>query len=338
MSSLYIVGCGNENMHTFIALLQSEIKAFIKQNNASFYNLKTLWKAETSTELLKRNAHVVLPFDDANREYWGFFNVEDYDTLYSVLFSSVQIAKSNYFNQEYYTLSHLKSLLKQTVTPSMSNGSLPPYDFRIVYHSESINDSERMCTLKIDINATCLDAFDFYQHIVYKLDSFSPNAFLSACIDDSSIHDFDFKFDSEMLTKRIINTGKAFYVSNDLGMVNIFTNETILQQYVLSQMSNGTWFIQSDVRMETNYDRIKLNDLLIPQYMVVNWSDLSNQMYLRVTDFDTISVYYDKYSPMDPTLIFSRGYSSIQLDCLSKELGDLILQEQYPANVLLANL
>lgn len=140
-----------------------------------------------------------------------------------------------------------------------------------------------------------------------------------------------------MLTKRIINTGKAFYISNDFAMANILTNEVILQQYVLSPMSNGTWFRQNNSQTGTNYDRSRLNDLLIPQYMVIYWSALSNQN-LRITDFDTISVYYDKYSPTDPTLIFSRGYSSIQLDSLSKELGDLVLQKQYPANILLANL
>ena len=339
MSSLYIIGCGKGNMHTFISLIQDELKAFIKQNNASCYNLKTLWKAETSAELLKKNSHIILPFDDATREYLGFFNVKDWDALYTVLFSST-IDESNYNRKhEYYSASRLKSLLKQIVHPFMSGVSFPhPYDFSIVYHNELINDSEIMCTTKIDIDSECLDDFAFFEHFVYKLDTFSPDVFLSAYIDDSYIINFDFKFHSEMLTKRIINTGKAFYVSNNLKMMNTITNETILQQYVLSHMSNGTWFVQDDRCMQTNYDPIKLNDLLIPQYMCVNWTNLSNQTYLHETDFDTISVYYDKYSPTDPTLIFSRGYSSIQLDCLSKELGDLVLQEQYAANILLADL
>lgn len=335
MSSLYIVGCGKENMQTFIALLQNEIKAFIKQNNASFYNLKTLWKAEASTELLKKNTRIVLPFDDADQEYWGFFHVDDYDALYSVLFSSPQNTSSDYSKQERYTTSHLKSLLKQIVTPFASRSSLPPYDFRILYHSELINGFERMCTLKVDIDDTCLNTFDFFQHVVYELDTFSPDVFLSAYIDNSYTCNFDFKFDNEMLTKRIVNTGKAFYVSKDLDVMNSSTNETILYGYVSSPMSNGVWFTQRDISMNPNYNTIKLNNLLIPQYMVVNWSNLSNQICLRVTDFDTISVYYDKYSPADPTLILSRGYSSIQLDYLSKELGDLVLKEQYPADILL---
>ena len=338
MSSLYIVGCGKEKMHSFINLLQNEIKKFIKQNNASFFNLKTLWKAEVSYELLKKNTRVVLPFADSDQEYWGFFHINDYDSLYSLLFSSPQNVSSDYSKQERYTTSNLKSLLKQIVTPFASRSSPPPYDFRILYHSELINGFERVCTLKVDINDTYLNAFDFFQHIVYELDSFSPGVFLSAYIDNSYTCNFDFKFDNEMLTKRIVNTGKAFYVSNNLEMMNSSTDETILQGYVSSPMSNGMWFTKRDISMDPNYHTIKLNNLLIPQYMVVNWSNLSNQMYLRVTDFDTISVYYDKYSPMDPTLIFSRGYSSIQLDCLSKELGDLILQEQYPENVLLSNL
>ena len=135
-----------------------------------------------------------------------------------------------------------------------------------------------------------------------------------------------------MLTKRIINTGKAFYVSNNLQTLTFSANETIFQQYKFSRMNNGTWFTQTDLCMQTNYDSAQLYDLLIPQYMVANWSNLLSIKELHFIDFDTISVYYDRYSPADPALIFSRGYSPIQLDCLSKECGDLVLQEQYTAN------
>lgn len=337
MLSLYIVGCGKENMHTFIAFIQDALKAFIKQNNASFYNLKTLWKAETSAELLKKNARLALPLGDATCEYWGFFNVNDWEALYSNLFSTTEIGESSYYKQ-YYTASRLKSLLKQIAHPFMSGGSKNlPYDFRIVYNSQFINDSEIMCTTEIDIDSACFDAFDFFYHFVYKLDTFFPDVFLSSFIDDSFIRNFDFKFDREMLAKGIINTGKAFYVSNNLKMVNVTTNNTILQQYSFSFMSNGVWFTRNNRYMQTNYAQTHLNDLLIPQYMVVNWTDLSSQTSLSATDFDIISVYYDKYSSTDPTIIFSRGYSPIQLDCLSKELGDLVLKEQYTASFLFAD-
>jgi len=40
MSSLYIVGYGKEQMHSFIAYLKNELKDFITHKSASFYNLK----------------------------------------------------------------------------------------------------------------------------------------------------------------------------------------------------------------------------------------------------------------------------------------------------------
>lgn len=54
MSSLYIVGCGKENFQSFISFLQIELRAFMVKHNATFYNTKTLWKAESIPQLLKK--------------------------------------------------------------------------------------------------------------------------------------------------------------------------------------------------------------------------------------------------------------------------------------------
>ena len=54
MSSLYIVGCGKENFQSFISFLQIELRAFMVKHNATFYNLKTLWKAEAIPHMLKK--------------------------------------------------------------------------------------------------------------------------------------------------------------------------------------------------------------------------------------------------------------------------------------------
>ena len=333
MLSLYIVGSGKENMHSFIACLRNELKDFIKQNSASCYNLKSLWKAEANTELLKKNSRIVFPLADTTCEYWGFFNVQNWGTLYSTLFSPIETNESIYYEHKYYTAAHLKSILRQIVHPFISiDHQKTPYDFRIIYRSNLINDSKRVCIIRIDIDSADLEVFEFFRHFIYKLDAFFPDVFLSAYIDDSYNSSFDLKFDSEMLTKRIINTGKAFYVSNNLQTLTFSANETIFQQYKFSRMNNGTWFTQTDLCMQTNYDSAQLYDLLIPQYMVANWTNLLSIKELHIIDFDTISVYYDRYSPADPALIFSRGYSPIQLDCLSKEYGDLVLQEQYTAN------
>ena len=339
MSSLYIVGYGKENLQNFTAFLQTELKTFIKQNKANLYNLKKLWKAEVSVDLLKKNARFILPFNkDTTCEYWGFFNVNDWDALYSNLFSHTKINELSYCQKEYYTFSRLKLLLQRFAeSPLESNSNEVPYDFRIVYHSEMIYDSKRICVIEIDINSVCLDAYDFFYRMVCDLDSFFPNMFLSAYIDDSYTPNFDFKFDIEMLTKNIVNTGKAFYISNNLSAIDSIIDATILQQYSILHMKNGAWLMLNDTYKRANCDKTRINDLLIPQYTVVNWSNLSMQKHLRFDGFDTISVYYDMYSPTDPTLIISRGYTPIQLNCLAKEYGDLVLQEQHTKNYLLAD-
>lgn len=342
MLSLCIVVYGKENLSCFIAFLQNELKDFIKHHSASFYNLNSLWKAEANPELLKKNSRIVFPLTDTTCEFWGFFHVQNWNTLYSTLFSPIETNESIYYEHKYehkyYTTAHLKSILRQIVHPFINiDHEKNPYDFSITYSSDSINDSKRVCIIGIDINSTDLKAFEFFRHFVCKLDTFFPDVFLSAYIDDSYHLNFDFKFDSEMLTRRIINTGKAFYVSDNLQMPIFSANETMFQQYMSSRMKNGTWFTQNDLCMQTNYDSTQLYDLLLPQYMVVDWTNLLCMKELRIIDFDTISVYYDRYSP-DPILILSRGYSPIQLDYLSKERGDLVLQEQYPANFLLNDL
>lgn len=339
MSSLYIVGCGKENMTRFIACLQNELKDFIKQHSASCYNLKSLWKAEANPELLKKNSRIAFPLTDTTCEFWGFFNVQNWNTLYSTLFSPVEMNESIYYEHKYYTAAHLKSILRQIVHSSIDiDHEKTPYDFRIIYRSDLIDDSKRVCIIRIDIDSTDLNVFELFRHFVCKLDTFSPDVFLSAYIGDSYHSNFDFKFDSEMLTRRIINTGKAFYVSDNLQMPTFSANGTMFPQYKSSRMKNGTWFTQNDLCMQTHYDPTQLYDLLLPQYMVVHWTNLLCMKELHIIDFDTISVYYDRYYPTDPILILSRGYSPIQLDSLSKERGDLVLQGQYTANFLLNNL
>ena len=339
MSSLYIVGHGKEQMRSFIAYLQNELKDYINHNSASCYNLNSLWKAETNIELLKKNSRIIFPLTDTTCEYWGFFNVQNWDTLYSTLFSPTEADTPIYYEHKHYTEACLKSKLSQIVCPFISIGHrTAPYDFRIIYRSNLNDDSARVCIIGIDIDLPMSKVFEFFRHIVCKLDTLFPDVFTSAYIDNSCNSDFDFKFDSTMLTKRIINTGKAFYVSNHLQTLICSADETMFQQYKSSPMNNGTWFARNDLHMQTHYNSTQLYDLLIPQYMVVNWTDFFNMKKLNIMDFDTISVYYDKYSPTDPTLIFSRGYSPTQLDFLSQEYGDLLLQDQYPAVFLLDNL
>lgn len=336
MTSLSIVGCGKENIQNFMDFLQAELKAFMQQNHAHLYNLKTLWKAESSPELLKKSNRLILPANkDTSNEYWGFFNVDDWDALYSKLFSSAETVEFNHPQNEYYSFSRLKSLLRQfAISSAESTPDNAPYDFKIEYDCEMLHNSDRICIIKIEIGTAYAEAENFFYHMVSTLDNLFPDMFLSAYVDNSYSQVFGIKFDIEMLTKYIVNTGYAFYISEKLSPIGK-ADAGILPQYNASCMKNGTWWKLQNPRKRAN---IPASNWLIPQYTVVNWSDLIRQKHLRIDDFDTVSVYYDKYSPADPHLIFSRGYTPAQIDSLAKEHGDVTLQVQCALNYLLADL
>ena len=338
MSSLYVVGCGKENFQTFISFLQMELRSFMLKNNASLYNLKTLWKAESIPQLLKKNSRFILPSNkDATCDYLGFFNVNDWDALYSKLFSPKETNELSVFQRKYYTLSNLKSLLKEFEVTSLQNDSKYfSYDFQITYQSETICDSNKLCIIEIEINSVSLDAIDFFHYIVSKLDDLFPDVFLSACIDDPDLN-FSLKFDREMLTKRILNIGKACYISNALTLAENIDDASIIQQYKVTQMKNGAWLTARDDCRGMKCDKTPLNHLLLPLYCVTDWSNLSIQKHFPINCFDMISIYFDKFSIFVPTLIFSRGYTPEQIYIKSKELGDLIYEGHCALNDLLAS-
>ena len=339
MSSLYIVGHGKEDFQNFISFLQMELRSFMVKNNASLYNLKTLWKAEAIPHMLKKNARFILPSNkDTTCEYWGFLNVNDYDALYSKLFSPRETNESSCWRHKTYTLSNLKLLLKEFKVPLLKSDSKDfLYDFRIKYNTEIIRNSDRLCIVQIDLDFESVEATDFCGHIVSDLDTIFPDVFLSACIDDSYDLNFSLQFDIEMLTKRILNIGKACYISNALTLDENIDDASIIQRYKVTQMKNGTWYTVRDDRRQTDCEKTQLNNLLLPHYFVTDWSNLSIQKHFPIDFFDMISIYYDKYSPLDPTIIFSRGYTQKQIYILSKELGEIIYECHCDLSDLLAN-
>ena len=165
---------------------------------------------------------------------------------------------------------------------------------------------------------------ELFRYIVSKLDDLYPDVFLSACIDDSYNLNFSLQFDREMLTKRILNIGKACYISNILTFSEDINDIPIIQQYNVTNMKSGTWVTVRDDNRKAIRDKTPLNRLLLPQYCVIDWFNLSIQNHFPIHCFDTISVCYDQYFPFSPTLIFSRGYTSRQIYILSKRYGDLI--------------
>ena len=343
MPSLFIVGYGEKNIQNFVEFLQTELKTFIKQNNVCIYNSDTLWKAEAIPDRLKRNARVTLPWNkEATCSYLGFFNVNDWDALYSTLFSSAKTDYSDYRGTEYYSLSRLKTLINYFADNSSHNGLKKRsekhfYDFGISYCNEIIDRADRACIIEIEIDSSFSGYLDFFHHILYELDSRFPDVFLSAYIGDSDYLSIQFIYDKRMLTKRIIGTDEAFYMSNNLLIANNVTDVTMFRQYNASRMKNGTWFVLQNTCEESNASAIEASDLLIPQYTLTNWSDLLAQKHLRIGDIDTISVYDNGYLPTNPILMLSRGYTSKQLYDIAQEHGNIKFLARIPINSLLSN-
>ena len=337
MSSLYIVGCGKENFQNFISFLQIELREFMIKHNASFYNTKTLWKAESIPQLLKKNSRFILPSNkDATCEYWGFFSVDDWDALYSKLFFPKETNESSGFQRKYYTLSNLKSLLKE-FEAATNDSKVFSYDIKITYNSEITSDSNRICIIEIEIDSVELDVMEFFHYVVSKLDDLFPDVFLSAYIDDSYDLNFSLQFDREMLTKRILNIGKSCYISNALTLAENIDDTSIIQQYKVTRMKNGAWLTARDDCRGVKCDKTPLNHLLLPLYYVTDWSNLSIQKHFPIDCFDMISIYFNKFSIFVPTLIFSRGYTPEQIYIKSKEHGHIIYDGHCALSDLLAN-
>ncbi len=327
-------GYGQENAQKWIAFLQNEVKALVNSNHATIYNAKNLWKAEACAERLRRSSSVTLPANrDADAEYWGFWHVEDWNTLYARLFASAPLEAPEDGQTGYYRFSRLKALFRRFVTDPVEDPRISHvFDFRVDYHSEAIGGSERLYVFTMDIDEEAPDIHLFYR-IVSDLDRLFPEVFLSAWTDRLSAYHFDPIFDIGLLTEYLEKTGVAFYLSQKSPMTDRIFGE-VLAQYDAAPMQNGTWFRLKDAPSREPRKGSPANGLLIPQYLTIHWSSLILQKNFPVDGFDTVSRYYDRYSPTDPYLIFFRGLTPAQIDVLSKERGEFELQEQYPIDYL----
>lgn len=329
MLSLSIIGYG-ENIQTFVAFLQAELRAFIKQNSAYIYNLKTLWKAESSVELLKKSSRLILRSDkDADCEYWGILSVDDWNALHSKFFSSIALDEECCNRQINYTSSHLKSILQRYAMKSSEDIIEDlPYDFRVTYRYEKNIDLSELCILKITTKLSVIDALEPFRKMISKLDALFPNIFLSAYIDDAKDESHKLHFENEMLKYKIIDTGKAFYICNNIKEVNKITSADESGLNLKHHLSNGTFYVLPDDYNKDSCNISLIDKILLPHYIVLNWSDFASNTELQLPFFDTLSIYFDRYSPSDPTMVFSCGYVPKQLDALPM-IYDLICQKRY---------
>lgn len=335
MLSLFLVCCGKENFYNFLDFFKEKTNALVQQYHARFYNIDKLdYRAEAHPELLRRNSRFALPTDRATYNfYFGYLNFDnDWDALYAKLFACSPIGSETYPGPPcYYSALRLNSLLRQFAKTPYEKTDTTFYDFAIEYQFETpLDDPEKLCIIRIDMNSVVVDAFEFLQHIVSVLDHTFPDVFTSAYIDDYEYSDE--RFDKERLKEKILRAGKAFYVSERLAPRSNLDKESVRQKYQISPMENGTFLTLSAPGKPEDDEIAPINDLLIPRYLVTDWRSLCDEHSFPLTRFDTLSVYYNKYFPTNPELLFSGRYTTPEIEDIAKERALTELQARYKFN------
>ena len=341
MLTLCIVGCGKD-IQDFASALRDELRVFVKQHNGHVYNLNTLWKAEVCPELLTRNARLTFSKKAFDSEYVGAINIKDYDELHSRWFSSLTNSEAVFAKPTYYTKSRLIAWIKNLYKlPKMKNHR-NPFDFEISYHYEKISESDELCIVEWRLNDVLedLNPFDIFLEFISKLDLNFPNIFASAYIKDSISDELpSVQFDRELLGLRVLDGGYAYYICDQIKAFHGISSADNSNVYIENALSGGTLYVFNGNPDEFNYNfhlcnLSVLEKTLIPHYVVLNWSNLSEEKLSSLPFFDTISVYYDKYFPTDPTIVFSFQYTYSQLDDLPSLVG-LVCQERYNKDFLI---
>lgn len=337
MLKLGIIGCGNNRIRQFASILQDELRDFVKQHNGHIYDLKTLYRAEVFPELLKKNARLTFSTNkDVNREYWGIINTVDYVSLHSRWFSS-RIQDENILNKPmYYSKSYLLTWIKSVYgLPEMSDQS-SLYDFKIAYHYEKLDEMDELCIIELYMNDNLryINPFEIFKRLVTKLDTTFPDDFVSAYMKKTNSESPCVRFDSNLLNWKVRDGGYAFYICSRIKAFNGISPTDDSITYVENKLCNGSLYQFNGELDDFNYrsnissSLSLLEKTLVPNYIVFNWTDLSEHKISSLPIYDTVSVYYDRYSPKDPTIVFSFNYTYQQLDNLPI-LYDLICQERY---------
>lgn len=341
MINLLLVGYGNKTkIKEMINTTQNLINLFCSENNANIYDLDSLWKFENNLEQFKKQKK--LRFSSKNtvfKEYWGILNCKNYESLHSRLFSSCK--EDNIFldKEIYYSNSNFAILIDKLFSKTFTQDNYYIYDFSIKQRFDTLTNNNAFCIIEWCVNIPKEDFviphfLEWFQKIINLLDCDFDDVFSSAYISNynmcSTLHlDLYNNFDFDMLSTHILGVEYSFYVRNTI----YSNNKNILNSidYTSIKLKNGYQYI-SNVCLNEFDSKVRkkseplLYNLLIPAYSVHNWSNLCNLKRCYAEKPEIISIYYDKFSPTDPTVIFSFGLKNYEIASLPMLTGNNLLK------------
>lgn len=324
MLSLHIAAYGDEKIRLFVAQIQEFLRSWVKkQKTQVVHNSKNIERAEAQPKLLTIYSSVTLPTNkySVSAKFSGILKVNDFDALYSELFSS--IPHTPYPKTVSFEFSGLASKVQQ-IQKSHKKAVSSPYDFEISYRYERANATDELCIVDWSVFKS-LDSMSVYKDftdLIAALDVSFPDILMSAYINDicgdivMNVH-----YGDEWKGTKILNIGKAFYVGDKIRAANGIADCDDTELFSKEIMTNGVFYALNDIKNDLDYTLAYsvpfIEKLLTPQYAVCNWSTLSTKEYFSPFPFDTASVYVDdSISDRDPTIIISYGYSYDQINRL----------------------
>lgn len=340
MLKFVLVGCGNKGrLEKYVCMLQKELRYFIKQHGLRVYNMKKIQRAETNVKLLNKSSNFYFPTNKATTiEYWGVVENVSMDELYSCWFSDVSDSNVTLNRNMPYDRTRMELLIKDSYSSAENLEKSAMFDFKILYRYENLEDKD-LCIIELVLSSRMqLQEFvSYFEDIIVGLDRSFTDVFLSAYTTDESA-DFTeaqfqyYHYNYDLLEFKIVDIGHMFYVCNRIEMLNDLCITEVMQQYTVKELLNGKLYEHRSYDVcncalkkssISVFDKIRM-----PKYRVFNWSDLCKCERLYVSVDELISIYYDFYSPNDPTVVFSFGYTYEQIDSLPMLVG-LVCQERY---------
>lgn len=344
MLKLTVVSCGNRQRVTeYVRALKNDLYCFSKQYDFRVYSTNKIYSSETDVDVLKKRSRFSFPtHKDVTAEYWGIIGDANLSMYYARWFSKENVPfipnKRIAYNKD-----NLKRLVNEWCDGADGVESFDLFDLRVKYQYYT-DDNKDICLFEISLNDrdNYPNPKEVFRKLIIKMDKCYSDVFMSACVvhertDLVNAHYQVGRYDLNLLDSKILGTGYMMYVSKKIETHNGFEGKNGFEQYTNSTLLNGTLCMRKGEW--ANYgvlcDSIDsvFYKMVIPQYRVFNWSDICNQKHFRVSASELVSVYYDKYSPNDPTVVFSYGYSCYQLNNLPILCG-LMCQERYSVKEL----
>lgn len=347
MLKLVVVVCGdNQRLTEYVHILQKGLYDFAKQYDFLLYNTNNIYSAEGNFDALKKNSRFYFSSKkDTIVEYWGIIASKNLRTYYSRWFEDK--ADDALFNKTMtYNKDNLSSLLNKWINNSINPKNSNLFDFRIKYQYSKEEDKD-VCLVEFSLNSSELYPApkDVFRNIIVKIDKLFSDVFISAYVTDEQIDIGDahyqiYHYNINLLDSKILDVGYMVYVSKNIEKANSFDINVALSQYIINSLSNGALYEHKgtiDKLEDSNkVDDLLFNELIIPRYRVFNWSDICKRKCFSISVCELVSIYYDAYSPNDPTIVFSYGYNHNELDNLPM-LFDMRFRERHNVKELIGD-